>query len=174
MRVLPFDGRTVSENGSRLMNIPRTPTNTRPPDFTAEIDGVISPLIPTLARAHRATSQELLQGTGLSAGQELLVMRLFDRPGQSQADLTRWLGVEPPTTAKMLARMEKAGFVERARSETDRRVTLVSLTQAGRALHKRVSTVSAGLAEPEVQELERLLRQVISNLLDDQEAPAGC
>ena len=164
------------------MNIPRTPTNTRPPDFTAEIDGVISPLIPTLARAHRATSQELLQGTGLSAGQELLVMRLFDRPAQSQADLTRWLGVEPPTTAKMLARMEKAGFVERARSQTDRRVTLVSLTQAGRALHKRVSTVwddlehvtTAGLAESEVQELERLLRQVLSNLLDDQETPAGC
>jgi len=164
------------------MSIPRTPTNTRPLDFTAEIDGVISPLIPTLARAHRATSQELLQGTGLSAGQELLVMRLFDRPAQSQADLTRWLGVEPPTTAKMLARMEKAGFVERARSETDRRVTLVSLTRAGRALHKRVSTVwddlehvtTAGLAESEVQELERLLRRVISNLLDDQEAPAGC
>jgi len=164
------------------MNIPRTPTNTRPPDFTAEIDGVISPLIPTLARAHRATSQELLQGTGLSACQELLVMRLFDGPAQSQADLTRWLGVEPPTTAKMLARMEKAGFVERARSETDRRVTLVSLTPAGRALHSRVSKVwddlervtTAGLADSEVQELERLLRQVISNLLNEQEAHSGC
>ena len=90
--------------------------------------------------------------------------------------------MEPPTTAKMLARMEKAGFVERARSQTDRRVTLVSLTQAGRALHKRVSTVwnelehvtTAGLDESEVQELERLLRQVLSNLLDDQETPAGC
>ena len=164
------------------MNIPRAPANTRSTDFTAEIDGVIGPLIPTLARAHRAASQQLLQGTGLSAGQELLVMRLFDRPAQSQADLTRWLGVEPPTTAKMLARMEKAGLVERARSETDRRVTLVSLTRAGHALHGRVSTVwddlenvtTAGLAESEIQELERLLRQVISNLLNEQEAPGCC
>lgn len=163
------------------MNIPKLPATTRTADFTAEIDGVISPLIPTLARAHRAMSQELLRGTGVSAGQELLIMRLFDSPPQSQADLTRWLGVEPPTTAKMLARMEKAGFVERVRSETDRRVTLVNLTPAGRALHQRVSTVwedledvtTAGLADTEVQELERLLRQLILNLLGDQEAPVG-
>jgi MarR family transcriptional regulator, organic hydroperoxide resistance regulator len=164
------------------MNIPKSPANTRPADFTAEIDGVISPLIPTLARAHRAMSQELLRGTGLSAGQELLVMRLFDGPPQSQADLTRWLGVEPPTTAKMLARMEKAGLMQRARSETDRRLMLVSLTPAGRALHQRVSTVwhdlehvtTAGLADSDVRELERLLRQLISNLQDDHETPASC
>jgi DNA-binding MarR family transcriptional regulator len=164
------------------MNIPKAPTNGRPADFTAEVAGVIGPLIPTLARAHRAKSQELLRGTGLSAGQELLVMRLFDRPAQSQASLTRWLGVEPPTTAKMLARMEKAGFVERAQSVTDRRVTLVTLTSAGRALHRSVSTVwedlervtTTDLTDAEIQELERLLRQLIANLLTDHEPPAGC
>ncbi|UKA59295.1 MarR family winged helix-turn-helix transcriptional regulator [Arthrobacter sp. FW306-2-2C-D06B] len=161
------------------MNIPTVPTKGRPADFTAEVDGVIGPLIPTLARAHRAMSQELLRGTGLSAGQELLVMRLFDQPAQSQASLTRWLGVEPPTTAKMLARMEKAGFVERTRSVTDRRVTLVTLTSAGRALHRRVSTVwedlekvtTANLTDAEIQELERLLRRLIANLHTDREAP---
>ncbi len=161
------------------MNIPDSPSNSGPTDFTATIDGVISPLIPRLARSHRAMSQELLRGTGLSAGQELLIMRLFDGPPQSQADLTRWLGVEPPTTAKMLARMEKAGFVERARSETDRRRTLVTLTPAGRALHERVSTVwddlenvtTAGLTDAEVHELERLLRRLLSNLHADQATP---
>lgn len=161
------------------MNIPRVPADFRP--FTAEIDGVISPLIPTLARAHRAMSQELLRGTGLSAGQELIIRRLFDGPPQSQAELTRWLGVEPPTTAKMLARMEKAGFVERARSEADRRRTLVELTPAGRALYERVSTVwddlesvtIAGLDDSEVQQLESLLRRLISNLQDDRDTPAS-
>lgn len=153
-----------------------------PADFTSEIDGVISPLIPTLARTHRAMSQELLRDTGLSAGQELVVMRLFDGPPQSQADLTRWLGVEPPTTAKMLARMEKAGLVQRERSETDRRLMLVSLTPAGRALLDRVSTVwddlervtTAGLSESEVRELERLMRLVIANLANEQNQSGLC
>jgi DNA-binding MarR family transcriptional regulator len=154
--------------------------NAKPADFTSTVEGVISPLIPTLARAHRAMSQELLRETGLSAGQELIVMRLFDSPPQSQAELTRWLGVEPPTTAKMLARMEKAGIVERVPSETDRRVTLVSLTDEGRAIHGRVENVwgdlervtVAGLAPAQVQELERLVRHVLSNLQSGQEAPA--
>ncbi|MCU1423109.1 MAG: hypothetical protein JWN36_2760 [Microbacteriaceae bacterium] len=156
--------------------------NAKPADFTSTVEGVISPLIPTLARAHRAKSQELLRETGLSAGQELIVMRLFDSPPQSQAELTRWLGVEPPTTAKMLARMEKAGIVERVPSETDRRVTLVSLTDEGRAIHGRVENVwgdlervtVAGLAPAEVQELERLVRHMLSNLQNGQETPAPC
>jgi MarR family transcriptional regulator, organic hydroperoxide resistance regulator len=156
--------------------------NAKPADFTSTVDGVISPLIPTLARAHRAMSQELLREMGLSAGQELIVMRLFDSPPQSQAELTRWLGVEPPTTAKMLARMEKAGIVERIPSETDRRVNLVSLTDEGRAIHGRVKNVwgdlervtVAGLAPAEVQELERLVRLLISNLQNGQGVPAPC
>ncbi|MER7639365.1 MarR family transcriptional regulator [Streptomyces sp. NPDC126522] len=154
----------------------------KPADFTSAVQGVISPLIPTLARAHRAMSQELLRDTGLSAGQELIVMRLADSPPQSQAELTRWLGVEPPTTAKMLARMEKAGIVERVPSETDRRVTLVSLTAEGRAIYERVQNIwgdlervtVAGLTLAEVQQLERLVRHMLSNLQNSQETPAPC
>jgi len=164
------------------MIIPGRVVNAKPADFTTAVEGTISPLIPTLARAHRAMSQELLRDTGLSAGQELIVMRLFDSPAQSQAELTRWLGVEPPTTAKMLARMEKAGIVTRVLSETDRRVTLVSLTDEGRAIHERVENVwgdleritVAGLAPAEVRELERLVRHVLSNLHNGQDTPAPC
>jgi DNA-binding MarR family transcriptional regulator len=105
------------------------------------VAGRINPLIPTLARTHLAASQETAAGTGLSAGQELIVMRLFDSPSQSQAELTRWLGIEPPTTAKMLARMEKAGILQRVPSDTDRRVMLVSLTTEGRRINSRVATV---------------------------------
>ncbi len=141
-------------------------------DFTSAVAGRINRLIPTLARTHRAASQELLRETGLSAGQELIVMRLFDSPPQSQAELTRWLGIEPPTTAKMLARMEKAGILQRVPSKTDRRVMLVSLTTEGRRIHSRVATVwddleaktTAGLSTAEVDELERLLHLVLNNL----------
>src|SRR5476651_1920558 len=92
-----------------------------PGSFAADrTPGSLGPLIAGMARAHRAMGQKLLDGTGLRTGQELVIMLLGDAPGQSQADITRWLGVEPPTTAKMLARLEKAGFVERIRSTEDR------------------------------------------------------
>jgi DNA-binding MarR family transcriptional regulator len=134
--------------------------------------GTAGALIPAIARAHRAMGEKLLQGTGLRTGQELVIMLLGDSPGQSQAAITRWLGVEPPTTAKMLARLERAGFVERVRSVDDRRVVLVSLTAKGQSLHKRVgelwnelnSIPTAGFSERDKFELERLLVRVLKNL----------
>jgi DNA-binding MarR family transcriptional regulator len=137
--------------------------------------GTAGALIPAIARAHRALGQKLLQGTGLRTGQELVIMLLGDSPGKSQAEITRWLGVEPPTTAKMLARLERAGFVERVRSADDRRKVLVSLTDKGRALPQRVGelwdelnrTATAGLSDSDQLELERLLLRVLENLTPD-------
>jgi DNA-binding MarR family transcriptional regulator len=142
------------------------------PDPTGRHGGSVSPLVPALARAHRAKAHELLRGTGLSAGQELVIMRLHESPPQPQTEITRWLGVEPPTTAKMLARLERAGFVQRERSESDRRVVLVSLTDRGRGLYERVGQVwdelervtTAGLSTDDKAELARLLRRLIDNL----------
>jgi MarR family transcriptional regulator, organic hydroperoxide resistance regulator len=134
--------------------------------------GSAGALIPAIARAHRAMGERLLQGTGLRTGQELVILLLGDSPGRSQAEITRWLGVEPPTTAKMLARMERAGFVERVRSAEDRRVMLVTLTEKGKSLHHRVGELwselnrltTAGLSETDQLELERLLLHVLQNL----------
>jgi MarR family transcriptional regulator, organic hydroperoxide resistance regulator len=134
--------------------------------------GTAGPLIPAVARAHRAMGQKLLDGTGLRTGQELVIMFLGDAPGRSQAEITRWLGIEPPTTAKMVARLERAGFVERVRSAEDRRVVLVSLTEQGRSFHQRVGELwdelnrltTAGFSDRDQVELERLLLRVLENL----------
>ncbi|HEX3679056.1 MAG TPA: MarR family transcriptional regulator [Galbitalea sp.] len=146
--------------------------------------GAAGALIPAIARAHRAMGEKLLQGTGLRTGQELVIMLLGDSPGQSQAAITRWLGVEPPTTAKMLARLERAGFVQRVRSDDDRRVVLVSLTEKGQSLHQRVGELwnelngipTAGFSTKDQLELERLLLRVLANLSpetgDDDETTA--
>jgi DNA-binding MarR family transcriptional regulator len=77
----------------------------------ARAPGSAGALIPAIARAHRAMGEKLLQGMGLRTGQELVILLLGNSLGQSQAAITRWLGVEPPTTANMLARLEQAGFV---------------------------------------------------------------
>lgn len=87
-----------------------------------------------LARAHRALAGALLRDLGLHPGQELLIMRLLDRDGQSQSELLDAVGLDHSTVSKALRRMEAAGLVERQRSEHDRRVLLVHLTEQGRAL----------------------------------------
>lgn len=142
-----------------------------------EQSDMISTLIPALARAHRKLAGTLLRGVGLSAGQELLLMLLWDSEPRAQSELTRHFAVEPPTTAKMLARMERAGLVTRERLSSDRRNSLVSLTETGRALESSVRAVWRELEARTVEtltpreqdQLAALLRRVTRSLVDERE-----
>ena len=56
----------------------------------------------------------------------------------SQTELAHKLAVEDPTMVSMIDRLVKAGFVLRQPSDTDRRIKLVLLTDAGQAIFARV------------------------------------
>lgn len=135
-------------------------------------DELISSLIPAVSKSHRKLAGALLHDLGLAAGQQFVLMLLWDESPQAQADLTRQLMIEPPTAAKMLARLERAGFVARERSATDRRVVLVSLTDAGRALQEPVTSVwqrleemtTTSLTPEETAQLRGLLVRVAGDL----------
>lgn len=134
--------------------------------------GPVSSLIPAVAKAHRKLAGKLLEELGLSAGQELLLMLLWEESPRAQADLTRLLMVEPPTTAKMLARLERSGFVTRERSATDGRAVLVWPTQAGRDLETPVTAAwtrleeltTVSLTDAECNQLRELLSRVNETL----------
>lgn len=134
----------------------------------------ISSLIPSVAKAHRKLAGSLLQRVGLAAGQEFVLMLLWEASPQSQSDLTRQLMVEPPTATKALSRLENLGLVSRARSAVDRRVIMVSLTDAGSALEGPVSSVwseleeltTAALTEAECKQLRALLVRVSDSIAD--------
>jgi MarR family transcriptional regulator, organic hydroperoxide resistance regulator len=118
-----------------------------------ERSATISLWISAVARVHRQHAGALLRGVGLSAGQELLLMLLWDKEPRSQAELTRELTIEAPTTSKMLSRLERAGLIARQRSESDRRTVLVTLTETGRALEGPVNAVWRTLEEDTVAAL---------------------
>jgi len=136
-------------------------------------DKTVSLRISAVSRVHRQHAGALLHGIGLSAGQELLLMLLWDKEPRSQAELTRELAIEPPTTSKMLARLERGGLIARERSESDRRTVLVSLTEAGRALEGPVNAAWRTLEEDTVaaltpqqqDDLMILLGRVLESLL---------
>jgi DNA-binding MarR family transcriptional regulator len=132
----------------------------------------ISLWISAVSRVHRQHAGALLHGIGLSPGQELLLMLLWEKEPRSQAELTREMAVEPPTVSKMLSRMARAGLIVRNRSESDRRTVLLSLTEAGRALEGPVNAAwrtleadTIGALTPEEQDtLLALLGRVHESL----------
>src|SRR4028118_1570105 len=85
----------------------------------------------SVMRAHRARAAELLNALGVHVGQEMILFQLWRRDGLNQTELTTCLGVEPPTTTRMVQRMEASGLVERRTDPRDGRVVQVWLSPRG-------------------------------------------
>jgi len=101
-------------------------------------DCPVNNAILALVRSHRIEAANLLRELGLFPGQELMLMQLWNKDNQSQNSLGRTFRHDHSTIAKSVKRLEEAGLVTRSQSEEDKRVVIVSLTQAGRDLEGRV------------------------------------
>ena len=116
--------------------------------------GPVSFAIFSLARAHRAFAAELLRGFGLHPGQELLLMQLLDRDGQTQSELLDAVGLDHSTVSKSLRRMQAAGLLTREPTQSDRRVLRVSLTDKGRAMREPLKAMWSALERVSVGDLD--------------------
>jgi MarR family transcriptional regulator, lower aerobic nicotinate degradation pathway regulator len=88
----------------------------------------------------------------LSVVQTRLLGVLRDRK-PTMNELARLLGLDKSSVTGLIDRAQKRGLVERAPSPTDRRATLVTLTEAGREL---VTKASAEFTADVTAVLERL------------------
>jgi DNA-binding MarR family transcriptional regulator len=132
----------------------------------------LSYLIFLTARTHRGLAGELLRPLGLHPGQEILLMQLWDRDGQTQSELIASLGLDASTVTKMVQRLEAQGHLSRAPSSEDRRAIVVKLTSTGKKLRAEIekmwaalnSSSTGQLTDAEENQLCHLLKKTISSL----------
>lgn len=113
----------------------------------------LGPALHALARCHRARLATLLAPHGIHAGQDVLLLAIWETPGLYQAALASRLSVEPPTITRMLQRLERSGLVERRADPHDARVLRVHPTPRSRLLEGTVRRAWAQLDEVLVAEL---------------------
>lgn len=124
------------------------------------------------ARSMRTVLSRNLLATGLYAGQDGVILALWEEGGLTAGALAARLGVKAPTMTRTIGRLEAQGFVERRPDETDGRLTMVHLTEAGRSSVDRISEAgrlserqaAEGLSEKDVRHLLKLLRAMDENL----------
>ena len=110
-----------------------------------------------LLRTARAADTDLdLDGPRAS----LLSVLVFAGP-QPVTQLAKLEQVSSPAITKMVSTLESAGLAQRERSETDRRVVIVSATPAGKRLLERgraarVRAIAALLADATEAQLQTL------------------
>ena len=95
----------------------------------------------TTARRWRNRLDRRLKFLGLSQAGWMTITSVakIGKP-MSQTELATAVGVEGATMVTMLDRLVRDGLVERQPSPTDRRIKLISLTEAGKAIFGKVCT----------------------------------
>jgi MarR family transcriptional regulator, organic hydroperoxide resistance regulator len=132
-----------------------------------------------VARLHRQLTGQQLAQIGLHPGQEAVLRELWRLDGRTQTELATAHGVQLPTMTKMLASLERNGFLTRCPSPHDKRAVVVELTQQGRDAQNRFEQVwadlenhtSAKLSLGDKHLLASLLDQVADNLVDPVDSP---
>ncbi|MET0384628.1 MAG: MarR family transcriptional regulator [Polyangiales bacterium] len=128
-----------------------------------------------LLRLHETRLRPL--GFGMSAVPILLA--LAERGPLLQKELTKAMGVEQPTMAEMLARMERDGLLRREPGTTNGRNSRFALTRLARARLSRAKEVLAqgerdatqGLSDDERELFLQLLQRIATNVGLAKEAP---
>ena len=104
-------------------------------------DPSVGHLMNSAARLLRRLADRRLASLGLAAGQLPVLTALMAHDVLSQKTLTERAGIEQPTMAATLNRMERDGIIERQPDLIDKRSVLFSLSAATRAKVTKIKRV---------------------------------
>ena len=115
--------------------------------------------------------------TKLSPGVIKTLIRLSKVDGVSMGDMARGIGVDPSYITALVDDLDARGLARREPAPDDRRVKIIVLTEAGRALAAQIDAVVsvppaafAALTQPELRQFRDLLDKVLAAA---GEVPAG-
>lgn len=131
-------------------------------------------LISTAARFLGRLADIRFRDLNISTSQFPVLMALKGGARLSQKELTRFAGVEQPSMAQLLARMERDGLIKREPDPSDGRSSLISMSDLAREKLGPARAILAqgnrdalvGFDDAEVEQLLGFLRRIILNLSD--------
>jgi MarR family transcriptional regulator, transcriptional regulator for hemolysin len=132
----------------------------------------IARLVNRAARSFARVGDARLRRLGFGFNQVPVLASLRDGRALTQAELARLAGIEQPSMAQMLARMERDGLIQRTPDPKDARSRIISLTpataerlpEAREIMLKSGNEALAGFTDHEVKTLTALLERLNQNL----------
>ena len=135
-------------------------------------------LLPKVVARAFETQGRALAVAGLTARQALVLLSCDLEEANTMAELASLYGLEASSITRLVDRLEKKRLIERTRSRSDRRKTILSLTPQGKdALRRAVKIASPiavamwkGVSKQERKALAAIVTKVLNNL--EQMGPA--
>jgi DNA-binding MarR family transcriptional regulator len=108
----------------------------------------------------------------IGPGQGRVIFTLWKDDGISISEIAARTSLGKSTLTETIDRLEQAGYIERVPSSTDRRVSLIQLTEKTAKLQSRFQHVSDIMSNifyksftiPEIERFEKTLRRILYNL----------
>ena len=130
------------------------------------------------ARAWRTRLDQRLRPLGLSQGKWRTLIHLSQGGDNlTQKEIAERMGIEEPTLAGLLNRLQHDGWIERRESPNDRRCKIIHLQRGSKPVLKRIFNAAHDLRTELIddipqRDLETCLR-VLSRIRDKAEQPAN-
>lgn len=109
----------------------------------------------------------------LNTAQGRIIFSLMQNDNIPISELARQTALGKTTLTTMLDRLEQSGYIITKADETDKRKTLVALSEKSKAIEARHKAVSQemtalfyeGITEEQIDEFENTLRHILANLV---------
>jgi DNA-binding MarR family transcriptional regulator len=128
-------------------------------------------------RVYQASRNEMYRafraaGEDITPEQWAILIRLWERDGLAQSELSDATYRDAPTMSRIIDSMERQGLVERRAHATDGRIRVVHLTRHGKAIEKKlvplaemiVKRMTAGIDDRALATTRATLRAMFENL----------
>jgi DNA-binding MarR family transcriptional regulator len=115
-----------------------------------------------------------LQGSGITRIQWIALYYMKTHQSISQRELSNLMAISDSSAGRLIDRLQRDGLVNRIPSQTDRRVTLIQLTEEGEhlitsLLHVGVEfneDLMAGITDEEKIVFQRVLKKMTDNTME--------
>jgi DNA-binding MarR family transcriptional regulator len=120
------------------------------------------------AKRAMATASEAAFGRhGVRAGQQYILLTLWEEDCLPPGEIARRLGLSTPTVTRAATRMEAAGLLARKPHPTDRRLVRLCLTSRGKSLQRAIDREMSKLTERALSSLKPSERAELTRYLTE-------
>lgn len=126
-----------------------------------------------LRRAHFSAEAQFALSIGkpfgLTSRQMVSLVAVATNPGSTQKEVSEYIALDANTTSDLISRMMRKGYMERRKSDRDRRSNALFITDDGIKILKQAAldnpdyqrTLAERLTQQESKELSRLLQKML-------------
>ena len=149
---------------------PEPPASFYSPD-TLQPEHAVGRLMRQILSATASEVSRELEPLGLTEAQWMPLFKLSEAGCATSSELARECRTDAGATTRMIDRLEEKGFLQRTRSQADRRVVKVALTPEGQAAARHIPAVLCqvqnellrGFSAEEFETLRHYLRRMLDN-----------